>query len=123
MKDWEQYYAENKKIPSDCTALIAQVDCLCRDVPPSERCASCQEYEALYLDWKNGYRPLVSKNPDANWANDEIQFPRLIAEIAALQSLDNWVPEVVEAMDLTREQVCEIIDRACDKWDKIKEKT
>jgi hypothetical protein len=68
--------------------------------------------------------PKVSKNPDKNWKNDAIQFPRLIAELQSSGgfNLVNIGTLAVE-MDLSIQQVCELIDRACTKWDAIKAAT
>lgn len=60
----------------------------------------------------------------ANALEDDIQFPRLIAE---LQTVGAFTPEVFhklsEEMDCEIEYIYELIDRACDKWDNIKEQT
>lgn len=66
----------------------------------------------------------ISKNPNTNWENNNIQFPRLIAEmeIAGLFRHRN-VCIVAESMDLDCEEIYEIIERAQKEWDKIKSKT
>ena len=61
------------------------------------------------------------KTPDQRWADDSIQFPRLLAEIRA-----NWSPsseewaDLCESMDLEVERVDELFDRAGDAWELIK---
>lgn len=66
----------------------------------------------------------VSKNSDADWKNDAIQFPRLIAEIEAAGGLGGDVlDDVASAMDLPTERVMEIVDRAQTTWDAIKDPT
>lgn len=68
--------------------------------------------------------PKVSKNPDVNWRNDDIQFPRLIAEMEAMGAFQKpLLYDLSASMDLTPNEVLEIVDRAQNKWDKIKEKT
>jgi hypothetical protein len=55
------------------------------------------------------------------WNKNEIQFPRLLAELAAT---DAFTPEVVaqlcELTDLTAEQIDELLDRAQVEWEKVK---
>lgn len=58
-----------------------------------------------------------------NWKNDAIQFPRLIAEAQACGGFEATIPELAEEMDLTTNEVCEIIERAQRTWDKIKSET
>lgn len=66
-------------------------------------------------------RSAVSKNPNTNWHNNAIQFPRLIAELEAVGA---FTPQVSEAlcveMDLTMDELDEIVFRAQQKWDSIK---
>ena len=60
---------------------------------------------------------------DKNWLDNEIQFPRLIAELEAAGAFTNEVlRDVADSMDLRTEDVCSLIDRAQKEWDKIKEK-
>lgn len=57
------------------------------------------------------------------WLNNEIQFPRLIAELEATGAFTNAVlRDVSEEMDLRVDDVCSLIDRAQKEWDEIKEK-
>lgn len=57
-----------------------------------------------------------------NWENDEIQFPRLLAEIVATQdSLD--IDALCESMDLEPDEVDELFNRAQKRWDEIKAAT
>jgi len=53
------------------------------------------------------------------WEDDHVQFPRLIEEIIANQEL-NW-SEIRKSMDLTDAQLHELLDRAHDAWERIKE--
>jgi hypothetical protein len=61
-----------------------------------------------------------------NWANNAIQFPRLIAEIEASGALELLLPDgqrivdvVASSMDLDPSEVYELIDRAILEWDSI----
>jgi hypothetical protein len=66
----------------------------------------------------------VSSDPDANWKNDDIQFPRLLAELyATLDLSDAQWDDLCASMDLEREQVLEVFERADVVWQEIKEKT
>ena len=59
-----------------------------------------------------------SKKPPM-WNRDNIQFPRLLAEIIATQDkLD--IKSLAAEMDLTVTQVDELFERAQMKWDKYK---
>lgn len=55
-----------------------------------------------------------------SWDDNSKQFPRLIAEAEAAGA---FTPEVLDAMaesmDLTPEDICEIIDRAQETWELI----
>lgn len=56
----------------------------------------------------------------STWHNNAVQYPRLLAEIVATQdSLD--LDALAESMDLTREEVAELFDRAQDEWEDIKQ--
>ena len=68
--------------------------------------------------------PQVSSNPDENWQNDAIQFPRLIAELEAAGAFTSPVLKSVAAsMDLKTGDVVALIDRAQGTWDDIKAQT
>lgn len=54
-----------------------------------------------------------------SWERNDIQFPRLLAEIVATQA-DLDIPGLATSMDLTAEQVNELFDRAQSEWEKIK---
>jgi hypothetical protein len=55
----------------------------------------------------------------ANWDNDMIQFPRLLAEIMATQDKIDF-KALAESMDLTEDNVHELFDRAQLSWEAIK---
>ena len=57
------------------------------------------------------------------WNDDNIQFPRLLAEIQA--TVDIRVEDyerICESMDLEADEVDELFDRAQNQWERIKEK-
>lgn len=66
----------------------------------------------------------VSGDPDKNWANDAIQFPRLIAELEAAGAFTTQVFKgLMESTDLDEGQICELLERAQATWDDIKART
>jgi hypothetical protein len=61
---------------------------------------------------------------ESNWDNDAIQFPRLLAEMIALDIPDDdQMAELCDAMDLESDEIRNITDRATMAWMKIKGKT
>ena len=67
---------------------------------------------------------------NTNWSNDDIQFPRLIAEIEATGAFDfiqhdcsRVVDSIADSMDLYPSEVYELVERAVIKWDQIKART
>lgn len=66
----------------------------------------------------------ISQVTGVNWLNNQIQFPRLIAEAQVAGAFSGTVvATMAEEMDLTMDELHGLIDRACDEWDKIKAKT
>ncbi len=77
-------------------------------------------------------RPLDNLNLDAitsraladldvePWARDDIQFPRLLAEISATQDNLN-LRAIADAMDLSIAEVNSLFDRADKAWESVKE--
>ena len=66
---------------------------------------------------------MKNQNNNRKWKNNRIQFPRLIAELMATGAFTHGViNNVAKEMDLTHDDVVEIIDRAQAEWDKIKHK-
>lgn len=55
------------------------------------------------------------------WADNEVQFARLICEICATSDID--LASLCTSMDLGPERVQELFDRANDVWEKAKGKT
>jgi|OpeIllAssembly_1097287.scaffolds.fasta_scaffold159531_2 hypothetical protein len=64
----------------------------------------------------------ISTNPDVNWRNNDIQFPRLIAEMeaAGIFAQPGVLVNLAKEMDLTVDDICFLIDRAQQTWDSIK---
>jgi hypothetical protein len=65
---------------------------------------------------------IVSRDPNVNWNNDDIQFPRLLAELAGVVTLDQ-LEEVSASMDLAVGEVEAIFERAEATWEDIKRRT
>jgi hypothetical protein len=66
----------------------------------------------------------------STWDDNTIQFPRLIAEIDAAGAFDMIQPDgmrvidsIAISMDLEPSDVCELINRAAEEWDLIKDRT
>jgi len=55
------------------------------------------------------------------WQQDSIQFPRLLAEIAAVGLTKPQMKALRESMDLTDVEIEELLERACSRFEKIKE--
>jgi hypothetical protein len=53
------------------------------------------------------------------WDNDQIQFPRLLAEVNALIT-DDELSRIEASMDLTTKQVEQLFDRAEKAWERIR---
>lgn len=51
MSAWEQFYAAHKTL-GDCSNLFGALDCIDQGLPENEWCASCNEYERIWLDWR-----------------------------------------------------------------------
>jgi len=78
----------------------------------------------INLDEEEAARmPAVSPDPNANWKNDAIQFPRLICEIADVVLRPEDYAEIAASMDVTKEELEELFDRALAAWDGIKART
>lgn len=67
-------------------------------------------------------RFLAKYEPRSPWERDDLQFPRLLAEImATCDQLD--IEALARSMDLSVERVEELFERAQVAWERIKEKT
>jgi hypothetical protein len=68
--------------------------------------------------------PKSMRKPKNNWLDDNIQFPRLIAEAEAAGAFPERVAfAMADSMDLQIGDVYAIVNRAQDKWEKIKAAT
>ena len=57
------------------------------------------------------------------WENDNVQFTRLLAEMAGVVSIsDENMKELCESMDLTEEEIRSIMDRAVEAFEVHKAK-
>lgn len=56
----------------------------------------------------------------AKWDHNSTQFPRLLAELRAYGLTDSQYTALEEAMDLGREDIDELLERAEDEWNEIK---
>jgi hypothetical protein len=65
------------------------------------------------------HRPLHSRDL---WEIDEVQFPRLLAEIKAVGLTPDQVNCLRASMDLSKEEIHELLDRAEDAFETMKEK-
>lgn len=54
------------------------------------------------------------------WQYNHIQFPRLLAEIAAIDIGEECWDELLENMDLESDELAELFDRAQEEWEAIK---
>lgn len=59
----------------------------------------------------------------STWERDDIQFPRLLAEICAAGIPEELWDTLQVEMGLTSDELAELFDRALVKWDEIKAKT
>ena len=69
----------------------------------------------------------MDKDPTKNWENDAIQFARLIAEMEAAGYFASDSKKLERAllafMDITPAQLSELVERAQQVWDDVKERT
>ena len=54
------------------------------------------------------------------WKNNTIQFPRLLAEINGVGLTNKQYKELSDSMDLSREEIDQLFDRAEESWQQIK---
>lgn len=65
----------------------------------------------------------IDEDPEINWQNNDIQFPRLLTEIIVnLEISKEQLTLLGESMDLTNQGVLDIFERAINKYDQIKER-
>lgn len=54
------------------------------------------------------------------WERDNVQFPRLLAELAAAGMTSGQYRMLEDSMDLTTAEIDELLARAEDRWNRIK---
>ena len=61
-------------------------------------------------------------DPKTNWANNGIQFARLIEEAQGVGAFNNgpMLMKLCDSMDVTKDELFEIVERAQKVWDDIK---
>lgn len=64
---------------------------------------------------KYGTEPTLDK-----WTDNSIQFPRLLAEVLAVSLTSSQYAALGESMDLTRDQIDELLKRAETVWEQAK---
>jgi hypothetical protein len=61
--------------------------------------------------------------PNTTWDNDAVQFPRLLAELRAVGLTNDQYRDLTTAMDLTFDEIDELLERAETAWQAIKAQT
>ena len=61
-------------------------------------------------------------DPDTNWDNDHLQFARLLAEALAVDAI-KVSKALCVTMDLRKEQINEVLDRARSAWEDVVART
>jgi len=65
--------------------------------------------------------PALLEPNSSPWQRNDVQFPRLLAEIMASGAIDeNALTTIRESMDLQTEELQELFDRAQTEWEQIK---
>lgn len=62
----------------------------------------------------------ITKQRRTPWERDNIQFPRLLAELAQAGLTSHQYRLLEDSMDLTTEDIDELLARAEQRWDDIK---
>jgi hypothetical protein len=57
------------------------------------------------------------------WIIDSIQFPRLLAELRAIGLTEAQYRELAVSMDLSQEDIDQLLERAETSWNRIKNRT
>jgi len=87
------------------------------DEAKKELCYSEEQKCELVLRHANGIA--ISDNSDTNWNNNYLQFTRLLAECVAAGAI-TITDELCDSMDVTHEQVDELLERAQTAFDEVK---
>lgn len=64
---------------------------------------------------------LIVRGPKHLWDRDDVQFPRLLAEIKAIGLTPEQMRNLSASMDLSKEDIHELLDRAEETFDAVKE--
>ncbi len=62
----------------------------------------------------------MAKKPMTMWERDNVQFPRLLAEIAAAGLTSGQYRMLEDSMDLTTADIDELLERAENRYNRIK---
>jgi hypothetical protein len=62
----------------------------------------------------------MAKKPLTMWERDNVQFPRLLAEINATGLTTGQYRMLEDSMELTTAEIDELLERAEDRWTRIK---
>jgi hypothetical protein len=85
---------------------------------------SCDDHYTHTSGAPNMPQPLVfnpNATPEERWADNQIQFMRLLGECAsALELTPTQMATLCEVMDLEEHQVLELLERAQAAWDQYK---
>lgn len=82
----------------------------------ADQCPLCAMFAALLDDRDHGR----NVHPPDRWADDRIQFPRLLAEIAAAGLTPEQDTALSESMGLGLDNIAELFGRADARWEAIK---
>jgi hypothetical protein len=64
------------------------------------------------------YNP--NATPNERWMNDELQFMRLLGEMAQqIELTPEQYDAIAESMDLTTEQIDQLLERASGAWGRV----
>lgn len=77
-----------------------------------------------YDEWREHRAEAMRSDPPTLWERDDLQFPRLLAELMAnVEFTDDMLRSVAESMDLELDEVLELFNRAQEAWEGIKSQT
>ena len=78
-----------------------------------------EDNPSILQDWV-----VVLQSPSGNfkWESDDVQFPRLLAEVHAVADTKLY-NDLCESMDLTLDKVMGLFERAEHRWENIKKDT
>lgn len=65
----------------------------------------------------------ISKDPNKNWKNNDIQFARLLSELKTTGLTPRQYHIIEDSTGLNTHQINEILDRADHQWEIIRQET